>query len=148
MEKHFSQEDFDERLRRLGIVESDWKIKTTDIKAYQKAYREKRKEHNKAFADETRKYRTDCKRKNAELQRIKYRELRYYIIEYLGGQCSVCGLVDDNPAVFDCHHRDKHGKSFDISSFYNRNITQELKDEVDKCDLLCCLCHRKIENPL
>ena len=62
-------------------------------------------------------------------------------IKYLGGKCIDCGLVD-HPVCYDFHHRDPKLKEVDWGELKIRkwsSITQEL----DKCDLLCAICHRK-----
>ncbi len=66
-------------------------------------------------------------------------------IEYLGGKCEKCGLVDDH-VVYDFHHTDPNEKEFTIgekvASLAARNW-DKVREELDKCQLLCVLCHRK-----
>lgn len=63
-------------------------------------------------------------------------------IEYLGGKCVDCGLKDDCVVVYDFHHRG--AKEFNISHAIGHHLSlDELKEELDKCDLLCAICHRK-----
>jgi len=70
-------------------------------------------------------------------------ELRRRIVEYLGGKCQRCGLVDD-PVVYDCHHLDPAKKDMRVSSLIRRTKNWErILVEVDKCVLLCSNCHRK-----
>ncbi len=62
-------------------------------------------------------------------------------IKYLGGKCKKCNISNIHPVLYDFHHRDKDTKSFSwdklrLMSDKNR------KQELDKCDLLCCMCHR------
>ncbi len=68
------------------------------------------------------------------------RHAKKLAVEYLGGECLVCGLIDD-PEVYDFHHRDPTQKDFKVSSATN---FEKCKTELQKCDLLCCLCHRKL----
>lgn len=67
--------------------------------------------------------------------------------EYLGGKCSNpnCPLPDrDWPSsIYEFHHRDPAEKSFTIAGKYDKSWSS-LKKELDKCDLLCVLCHRMI----
>ncbi len=63
-------------------------------------------------------------------------------IEYLGGKCKGCGLVD-HPVVYDFHHRDPSTKCDDWSKMRIKSWDKIMK-ELDKCDLLCCICHRKV----
>lgn len=68
------------------------------------------------------------------------RDTKRKIVEYLGGKCVDCGLVDD-PVVYDCHHLEPGGKDFSLGK--NMKRFEAIKGELDKCILLCCLCHRK-----
>ena len=66
------------------------------------------------------------------------------IIEYLGGECVKCGatLEDIHYSAFDCNHKDPSQKSFTISSA--GFDFDKIKNELDKCELVCSNCHRKI----
>ena len=70
--------------------------------------------------------------------RTKQRKIE--IVEYMGGQCVDCGLIDD-PVVYDCHHLDPTKKDFSIAK--TTKTFKTLKPELDKCVLLCANCHRK-----
>lgn len=75
----------------------------------------------------------------------KGREVKVKLIESLGGACFDCGYPLGYASVFDFHHRDPNQKNFNISEKLRegkRDISQELWDEVKKCDLLCSNCHR------
>lgn len=62
------------------------------------------------------------------------------IVEYKGGRCSVCGY-DKCIEAMDFHHvRDK---SFQLTNFYTKSL-EALKEEADKCVLLCANCHREV----
>ncbi len=72
------------------------------------------------------------------------RALKVRSVEYLGGSCTDCGyvFVGDNPYAFDFHHRNPTEKKFGpASKTYSWEKTRE---ELDKCDLLCAICHRKV----
>lgn len=61
-------------------------------------------------------------------------------VEYLGSKCHECGWSGDL-CGFDFHHRDSDSKEFNIgNSFYYSLI--RIKQELDKCTLLCACCHR------
>jgi hypothetical protein len=70
-------------------------------------------------------------------KKIKY-------IEYTGSECNDCGLSypEEPYAIFDFHHRDPNEKEFDWSKMRLRS-DDKIKEEIDKCDLLCSNCHRK-----
>lgn len=67
---------------------------------------------------------------------------RIWSICYLGGACQKCKLKynGSNAFVFDFHHRDPSLKEFTMSQ--RRYSFERLQKELDKCDLLCGLCHR------
>ena len=92
------------------------------------------------------KTKSDCKYKNNEYvrdyQNRLQRGLKIKSIRYLGGACIDCGLEYDgkNAYVFDFHHRDPKDKEFYPTSRMRKFET--VKKELDKCDLLCVICHR------
>jgi len=67
------------------------------------------------------------------------------MIEYKGGKCDRCLLKfdQDNYFLFDFHHLDPSIKdpNFGRIKFQNWN---RIKDEIDKCVLVCANCHRII----
>jgi hypothetical protein len=67
------------------------------------------------------------------------------LIKYKGGKCIVCGYCKEIPRAYDFHHRDPKGKEFAISNYTVLN-TGKLKEEVDKCDLLCKNCHAELHD--
>ncbi len=71
----------------------------------------------------------------------RYLENSIKCFEYKGSKCYSCDLVDDI-CVYDFHHRDPYDKSFLIGRNYNRSF-QKLREELNKCDMLCSNCHRK-----
>jgi hypothetical protein len=69
------------------------------------------------------------------------KEIKEKAIEYLGGKCTDCGLVDE-PCVYDFHHLDPTQKEIAFGSRGGKSF-ESLKPELDKCVLLCANCHRK-----
>lgn len=69
------------------------------------------------------------------------------LITYKGGKCEICGY-DKNIAALDFHHINPDDKSFQLDARHlsNTNI-EKIKEEVDKCILVCANCHREIHNP-
>lgn len=57
-----------------------------------------------------------------------------------------CGLVFD-PQKLDFHHRDPSTKVATISSL-TRASKEKRQAEIDKCDILCKLCHRQADAEL
>ncbi len=78
-------------------------------------------------------------------KKIKFDERKREAVEYLGGQCQQCGLEDECVNVYDFHHRDPNDKDYEIAA--KRYLSfEEMKKELNKCDLLCAICHRKIHS--
>ncbi len=62
------------------------------------------------------------------------------LVEYKGGKCQNCGYSKSHSAL-EFHHLDPSKKDFTIG--YKRRISlDKLKEEVDKCVMLCSNCHR------
>lgn len=69
--------------------------------------------------------------------------IKKWAVEYKGGKCERCGYNKCIVAL-DFHHLDPSQKDFTIS---NRNVDWDwevVKQEVDKCILLCANCHREL----
>ena len=76
---------------------------------------------------------------HAQAVTIKRRAIKKMLIERAGGKCAICGY-DKCVRALEFHHLDPNKKDFGISKTLTKNI-QTLKDEVDKCILLCSNCH-------
>ncbi len=58
--------------------------------------------------------------------------------------CQRCG--EDHPACLEFHHRDS--KKYEVSSMVNSGYSvASILKEIQKCDVLCANCHRKITMP-
>lgn len=69
--------------------------------------------------------------------------LRKFVSEIkLTSKCSQCD--ENHPATLDFHHVDKNHKDFSISEAYKFGSLTKLKNELDKCVILCSNCHRKL----
>jgi hypothetical protein len=64
-------------------------------------------------------------------------------VEYKGGKCSSCGY-NKCIAALEFHHLDPSKKDFSISSSGNTRSWNKVKEELDKCVLLCSNCHREV----
>lgn len=65
-------------------------------------------------------------------------------LEYSGSKCEKCG--HNSPSSLTFHHRNSSYKSFHIGSLYERmdsiiDLSNYIKKELDKCDVLCANCH-------
>ena len=67
-------------------------------------------------------------------------------IEYLGGKCEICGY-DKNISALDFHHKNPEEKEISVSLLYQYSW-ERMKEELDKCQLLCANCHRELHYKL
>ena len=74
-------------------------------------------------------------------ERARFRN-RSYVWEHLNNNpCISCG--ESNPIVLEFDHIDPSNKKANISAYMNRGVTLELlKQEIEKCQMLCANCHR------
>ena len=76
---------------------------------------------------------------------IRWRQrLKERAVAYKGGKCFICAY-NRCVAALDFHHLDPNLKSFSISSDGHARSWEKVKDELDKCVLLCATCHREVE---
>ena len=71
------------------------------------------------------------------------RKIRQMAVEYKGGQCQVCGY-DRCIEALEFHHKNPHEKDFSVSSKGYTRSWSKVKQEIDKCLLVCANCHREI----
>jgi len=58
-------------------------------------------------------------------------------------KCKSCG--EDHPRCLDFHHRNPNDKKISIARVANQGWSLEkIKEEINKCDVLCSNCHRKL----
>lgn len=65
-------------------------------------------------------------------------------IEYKGGKCIICGY-NRCASAMDFHHLDPSKKDFALSQNMCK-AWSKIKDELDKCVLLCSNCHREVHD--
>ncbi len=66
-------------------------------------------------------------------------------VDLKGRRCEICGLVEDY-CVYDFHHKDPNEKDFSLGDKKSTLVWSKVKEEVDKCMLVCSNCHRKIHH--
>jgi len=71
---------------------------------------------------------------------LKRKELKRQAVEYKGNKCIDCGNTYPD-CVYDFHHLDPKAKDFSIAKKSWVSF-DSIKDELDKCILLCSNCHR------
>jgi len=76
-------------------------------------------------------------------KRLGRRRVKQQAVDYKGGKCSRCGY-DKCLAALHFHHRDRSTKKYELS-ISQKTFLQSVRDELDKCDLLCANCHAEVE---
>ena len=93
----------------------------------------------------TRKYCYECSphedenMSHAQAVTIKRRAIKKMLIEYKGGKCQHYGY-DKCMRALEFHHLNPEEKDFHLSKNLSKSIAS-LKNEADKCVLLCSNCH-------
>lgn len=64
-------------------------------------------------------------------------------IEYKGNICQLCGYNRCSEAM-EFHHLNSSGKDFGISERGYTRGWKRVKEELDKCVMLCANCHREV----
>ena len=73
------------------------------------------------------------------------KKVRQMAIEYLGGRCEVCGYNKCARAL-SFHHRDPNKKDFGISAQGMTRSWDRVRNEIEKCMLLCANCHMELHD--
>lgn len=68
--------------------------------------------------------------------------LKLFITEIKQSGCTIC--KETCIPCLEFHHLDPKEKDKDVSSLYLFGSKKRLKEEIDKCVLLCACCHRKV----
>ncbi len=103
---------------------------------YARRDKEKRKQYNKQYRGEHKQY----YRLHLSSRR---EETRKWLFMYKSSHpCILCHEAD--PVVLDFHHRNPQEKEFSISYMKHTVNKQKLLIEIQKCDVLCSNCHRKL----
>lgn len=62
----------------------------------------------------------------------------------LNAKCSNCGIEYPNePYLFEFDHLDKENKLYCVSQLVRKGSLLKLKEEINKCQILCLICHRR-----
>ena len=79
--------------------------------------------------------------------RKRRKKLRQMAVAYKGGKCEICGY-HKCPEALEFHHLDGHDKDFGISKKGYTRSWKRVKEEIEKCSLVCANCHREIHTKL
>ncbi|MCX6792628.1 MAG: hypothetical protein NTY12_01250 [Candidatus Falkowbacteria bacterium] len=69
--------------------------------------------------------------------------IRQTALKYKGDQCSICNYNKCFQAL-EFHHMESSKKDFGISASGYTRSWKAIKEELDKCILLCANCHREV----
>jgi hypothetical protein len=83
-----------------------------------------------------------CKKCTHLQLRRRQRRFKELCVEYKGGKCIKCGYNRCITAL-EFHHRDPSEKDFALSKDSSLGFSTAVKQELDKCDILCANCHRE-----
>jgi len=81
-----------------------------------------------------------CRVDAVQKRRDKIKEMA---VQYKGGKCCICGY-NKYIGALDFHHLDSTQKDFEIGSKGYTRAWSKVKEELDKCILVCANCHREI----
>lgn len=71
------------------------------------------------------------------------KKLKQMAIDYKGGKCQVCGY-NKCVGALEFHHPDPNEKEFGMSDGGWTRAWEKIKNEIEKCMLVCANCHREI----
>ena len=86
-----------------------------------------------------------CRKCSTESVQKRRDNLKIMAIEYKGGKCEICGY-DKCYDALEFHHLDPNKKDFGISHKGYTRSWVSVKNELDKCILVCANCHREIHH--
>jgi hypothetical protein len=66
------------------------------------------------------------------------------MVEYKGGACQFCGYRD-HWAALTFHNLDPRLKRFTLAGSHGRKL-ETLREEIDRCILVCANCHDELED--
>jgi hypothetical protein len=89
--------------------------------------------------------RVRCRRCRMERVSDRRRKVKAILIDEAGGRCARCGY-DRCLGALHFHHLDPQGKSFAISRKGHTIAIDKLREEAEKCVILCANCHAEIEH--
>jgi DNA replicative helicase MCM subunit Mcm2 (Cdc46/Mcm family) len=104
--------------------------------------KECKKHGNTDFVLEGRGYYRCVKCRSYQVQKRRD-NLKKMAVEYKGGKCEKCGYNKCLSAL-DFHHLEPEHKDFGISYKGITRKWESIKNEIDKCILVCANCHREI----
>ena len=77
----------------------------------------------------------------------RQRKFKKECIEYKGGCCSLC-KYNKYIGALEFHHKNPSEKDFTIANQRFTKFNDKIKNELDKCIIVCANCHREIHGNL
>lgn len=84
-----------------------------------------------------------CSKCRTEAVQRRRDSIKLKAVEYKGGSCVRCGY-NAYIAALEFHHVEPEHKDFAISKEGHTRSWDRVKEEIDKCILVCCRCHREV----
>lgn len=84
-----------------------------------------------------------CKKCNVEAVQRRRDKVKLMAVEYKGGKCECCGY-DKYAGALEFHHLDPTKKDFGIGNKGYTRSWEKIKEELDKCIMVCANCHREV----
>ena len=84
-----------------------------------------------------------CLKCEAEAVQRRRDKVKLMSIAYKGGKCQCCGY-NKYVGALEFHHINSEEKDFGISAKGYTRSWERVKEELDKCILVCANCHREI----
>lgn len=79
-------------------------------------------------------------------QTVKGNSRKLMFIDERGGKCEICGY-NKNMAALEFHHVNPNEKEFELDKrSLSNNSIQTLRNELEKCIVVCANCHREIHH--
>lgn len=82
------------------------------------------------------------RKKRHELNHSFRKRMKLKAVEYKGGKCEKCGYNRCIQAL-EFHHVEPEHKDFSIAQSSSYNSWNRIRDEIDKCQMLCSNCHKE-----
>lgn len=99
---------------------------------------------HKIYNNGKRKQVIKCLKCNVDAVKRRRHKIKRDAVEYMGGKCSRCGYSKCIRAL-EFHHVDDN-KEFGIGANGYTKSWKKIKEELDKCILVCSNCHKEIED--
>ena len=84
-----------------------------------------------------------CKKCAVDAVMKRRTKVKQLAIDYKGGKCEICEYSKYNGAL-EFHHLEPNEKEFNIGRYGHSRSWERVKNEIDKCILVCSNCHKEI----